>query len=262
MSEKVSIITISFNSEQVIEKTIRSVLFQLYRPLEYVFVDGASKDNTVDQIKKYIPILEKKGIEVKFISEPDEGISDAFNKGIQLATGSIIGIINSDDQLADDAVEKIAKIFDSETDVVCGDCLWIDAQHGLQYIRKSKLELNKLKYEMVLMHPTCFVRKRAYCEYGAFRKEYRYVMDKELMARFYRKGAHFKYLPEVLAIMSAGGVSDANAEQVFQEGIEVAVENGVSRFVMNIRSKYKLIRLKLISFMKKNRFTRKRWGND
>ena len=162
MAEKISIITISYNSKNTIEKTILSILGQSYRPLEYVFVDGGSKDGTINLIKKYIPELEKAGIEVNYKSEPDKGISDAFNKGIQRSSGDIIGIINSDDQLMDEALMKIADAFTPTVDIVCGDCLWIDAERNLQYIRKSKMQLKKLKYEMVLMHPTCFVRRTAY----------------------------------------------------------------------------------------------------
>lgn len=185
MAEKISIITISYNSKNTIEKTILSILGQSYRPLEYVFVDGGSKDGTINLIKKYIPELEKAGIEVNYKSEPDKGISDAFNKGIQRSSGDIIGIINSDDQLMDEALMKIADAFTPTVDIVCGDCLWIDAERNLQYIRKSKMQLKKLKYEMVLMHPTCFVRRTAYEKWGYFDINLRYIMDKDLMARFY-----------------------------------------------------------------------------
>lgn len=144
MAEKISIITISYNSKNTIEKTILSILGQSYRPLEYVFVDGGSKDGTINLIKKYIPELEKAGIEINYKSEPDHGISDAFNKGIQRSSGDIIGIINSDDQLMDEALVKIADAFTPTVDIVCGDCLWIDAErsamfvifYGLQFVIK------------------------------------------------------------------------------------------------------------------------------
>lgn len=152
VGEKVSIITISYNSEKTIEKTFQSILKQSYRPLEYVLVDGGSTDGTIDLIKKYIPVFMESGIEVNFKSEPDKGISDAFNKGIERSTGDIIGIINSDDQLMENVLIKIVKTFDQNIDVVCGDCLWLDEKHNLKYVRKSKMQLDKLKYEMVLMH--------------------------------------------------------------------------------------------------------------
>lgn len=167
MVEKISVITISYNSAKTIEKTFQSVLSQSYRPLEYVLVDGSSTDGTIDLIQSFIPKFEASGIEVSFKSEPDKGISDAFNKGIERATGEIIGIINSDDQLAENSLNYISEAFDGNTDVICGDCLWVDKEHGLSYIRKSKIEeLKKLKYEMVLMHPACFVGKSAYNKWG------------------------------------------------------------------------------------------------
>lgn len=249
-AEKISVITISYNSENTIERTFQSVLTQSYRPLEYVLVDGGSKDGTIALIEKYIPQFEAVGINVNFKSEPDKGISDAFNKGILRATGGIIGIINSDDQLAENALTYISDTFTAETDVVCGDCLWIDEANGLKYIRKSKMKLEKLKYEMVLMHPTCFVRKSAYEKYGLFDVQLKCVMDKDLLARFYKNGVKFAYVPKVIAIMSAGGVSDANADRVFREGIEVAVRNGVPRWKALVRNRYKMIRLKVINFVK------------
>ena len=252
MGEKISIITISYNSEKTIEKTIKSVLSQSYRPLEYIFVDGASKDWTTNIIKSYIPEFEKAGIEVQFKSESDKGISDAFNKGIEMATGGIIGIINSDDQLIDNVIIDIAKAFSDNIDVVCGDCLWFDKKNNLKYVRKSKLDLNKLKYEMVLMHPTCFVRKTAYQKWGVFDIELKYVMDKDLMARFYRSGAQFKYIPVVVTAMSAGGASDANAAAVFNEGVIVATRNGVPKLIAVFRGYYKMLRLKLVNWIKCN----------
>lgn len=252
-AEKISVITISYNSENTIEKTFRSILTQSYRPLEYVLVDGGSTDGTIDLIKRYIPQFEAAGISVNFRSEPDKGISDAFNKGVLRATGDIIGIINSDDQLAESALTYISNTFKIETDVVCGDCLWIDEAHELEYVRKSKMALKKLKYEMVLMHPTCFVRKSAYEKYGLFDVHLKCVMDKDLMARFYRNGANFAYVPQVIAIMSAGGVSDANTDRVFEEGIEVAVRNGVPHWKALMRNGYKMRRLRLINVIKRHK---------
>lgn len=254
MPEKVSIITISFNAQNTIEHTFKSVINQAYRPLEYVLVDGGSTDGTIELINRYISKFEESGIEVSFRSEPDRGISDAFNKGILRATGSIIGIINSDDQLENEAVSKIVNTFDDDTDVVCGDCLWVDQEHNLKYVRKSNLELDKLRYCMVLMHPTCFVKKRSYEKYGIFDLSLKYVMDKDLMARFYRKGAKFKYCPMLIATMSAGGVSDANINKVFEEGIIVAKRNGVPEWKAKMRVQYSKIKMKFLKLTKRNMF--------
>ena len=252
MAEKVTIITVSYNSEKTIEDTFLSVLNQSFRPLEYVLVDGGSTDRTMDIVQKYISVFKENGIDFWFKSETDEGISDAFNKGIWKSSGDIIGIINSDDCLAEEAIEHIVNTFDDETDVVCGDCVWVDKVNNLQYVRKSKLKLKKLKYEMVLMHPTCFVRKRAYEKYGVFDINLRYVMDKELMARFYKKGAKFKYTSSIIAIMSAGGTSDTDMKRVYQEGVEVAIRNGVPRWKAELRWRYKRILSAVIILIKKN----------
>ena len=145
VGQKISIITISYNSEKTIEKTFQSILKQSYRPLEYVLVDGGSTDSTIELIEKYIPLFKSEGIEISYKSERDKGISDAFNKGITRATGDIIGIINSDDQLSDKALEKVGKAFaENDVGVVCGDCLWEDKANNLSYVRKSKMNLKKL----------------------------------------------------------------------------------------------------------------------
>lgn len=251
MSEKVSIITISFNAEQTIEKTMKSVLIQSYRPLEYILVDGGSNDGTVPLIQKYIPIFHSAGIEIDFKAEPDKGISDAFNKGIKRSSGTIIGIINADDQLAENALSIVVDRFGDQYSVLCGDCMWVDEKNGFSYIRKSRMQLSRLKYDMVIMHPTCFVKKSAYEKYGCFDVSMKYVMDKDLMSRFYRMGAKFTYIPEVLAIMYAGGISDANSKLVFEEGITVASRNGVPEWKARIYSYFKFIRMRVISLMKK-----------
>ena len=254
IGEKISIITISYNSKQTIERTFQSILKQSYRPLEYVLVDGLSTDGTIELIQKYIPLFQNAGIEVIFKSEADNGISDAFNKGIQRATGSIIGIINSDDYVMESALAIVAEEFEPNIGVMCGNCRWNDTKNNITYIRKSKIDqLSKLKYEMVLMHPACFVRKNIYEKYGGFDTSLRYVMDKDIMARFYKKGVQFKYKDVVLTTMSAGGVSDIDKKQVYKEGVQVAMRNGVPRYIAEIRWRYKAVRAWGLERIKKNR---------
>lgn len=253
VGEKISIITISYNSEKTIERTLLSVLQQTYRPLEYVLVDGLSKDGTIKLIESYIPVFEKAGIEVVFKSEPDKGISDAFNKGITRATGTIIGITNSDDAIAENALAEIAAEFDLDIDVICGNCEWNDSLNQITYVRKTKInQISKLKYNMVLMHPTCYVRKVSYDKYGNFDISLKCVMDKDLMARFYKSGAKFKYLDRILAIMSSGGVSDSDVTRVYKEGIIVAKRNGVNPIWAEIRWRIMFIRGLIVSKLKKN----------
>ena len=254
IGEKISIITISYNSKETIERTFQSVLKQSYRPLEYVLVDGGSTDGTVELIQKYIPVFENSGIEVKFKSEPDKGISDAFNKGIERATGDIIGITNSDDCIGDDMLRLVAEAFDIDTDVVCGNCKWNDEENGISYVRKSKIKkIHKIKYEMVLMHPTCYVRKKTYNKFGKFDCSLKCVMDKDLMSRFYRNHAKFKYIDEVLSIMSAGGISDVDTSRVYKEGVIVAIRNGVTKWYAELRWRLMASRAYAIGKVKKNK---------
>ncbi|MCD7862793.1 MAG: glycosyltransferase, partial [Lachnospiraceae bacterium] len=159
MGEKISIITISYNSERTIEKTMKSVLEQSYRPLEYVLVDGNSKDDTIRLIESYIPQFEKAGIEVVFHSEPDKGISDAFNKGINRATGDIIGITNTDDAILPDTLQYVADNFPTDVDVFYGNILWEDTVRNINYVRKSSADLSDLKFKLKALHPAVYIRE-------------------------------------------------------------------------------------------------------
>ena len=125
MALKISIITISFNSSKTIRNTIESVLHQAYRPLQYVIVDGLSTDDTVDIIKEYKQQFDDAGIELSYKSEKDNGISDGFNKGIERSDGDIIGIINSDDILCEEALDVLSKEMNEETDVCLGIVLYL-----------------------------------------------------------------------------------------------------------------------------------------
>ncbi len=224
---RVTIITVSYNSANTIAKTLRSVLAQKYRPLEYVLVDGGSSDGTVEIISREMELFKSAGIEVNFKSEPDCGISDAFNKGIERAHGDIIGILNSDDELMDGTIEYVAENFPDGVDVYYGDCLWEDAEKGVSYVRKSGSDLRDLKLKLRILHPSSYVRRSAYLKYGAYDLSYKFCMDKELFARMQRKGGSFLYAGVVMAKVSSGGASDRNLREVFDEGRRIAVSNGV-----------------------------------
>lgn len=227
MGEKISIITISYNSETTIEKTFKSVLAQTYRPLEYVLVDGASKDGTIPLIEKYLPIFENAGIEVSFKSEPDKGISDAFNKGIERATGEIIGITNTDDTILPNMLDFVSDNFPTSVDVFYGNILWDDKENHIQYVRKSSADLSDLKFKLKALHPAVYIRRSAYEKYGVYDTSYRYCMDKELLARIQRMGGKFLYTDTTLVSVAAGGVSDKNIKGVILEGKKIAIANGV-----------------------------------
>ncbi|WDM33086.1 glycosyltransferase [Priestia megaterium] len=259
---KFSIITISFNAEKTIKNTIESVLNQNYLDYEYIFVDGGSKDSTNEIIEHYKQKLLKKGISVKHISEKDNGISDAFNKGIALAEGEIISILNADDQFLPGALEKVSQEFDSDMDVIYGNCIWNDTLRGIRYIRKSKPFPEQLLYDMVFIHPSTFVRMEAYKKYGVFKIDYKYCMDEELLYRMYKQGASFKYLDIELTLFQAGGVSDNNPWPTWKEGERLAFSYGeplwkvkaikLKKVIKHNLSKIRKCLLKLLTSIKSN----------
>jgi glycosyltransferase involved in cell wall biosynthesis len=196
----VSIITVAYNAELFIEKTIKSVLSQTYSPIEYIIIDGGSTDNTVDIIKEYSDRI------AYWCSEKDNGISDAFNKGLSKATGDIIGIINADDWYKNDTLEIVVNNFGS-ADIVYGDLqLW--KREKKDFIQKGNHSL--LAREMTVNHPTVFIKKSCYEKLGNFREEYKCAMDYDLMLRFYTNNCVFKYIPFVLSNMRLEGISDNN----------------------------------------------------
>lgn len=194
----VTIITIAYNGEKTIADTIRSVEAQKYPNLEYIVVDGGSTDKTLDIVRQFGNVV------TTLVSEKDEGISDAFNKGLRLANGSIIGLINADDWYEDGTIEKVVAAMPG-SDIVYGDLrLWKDGRTDFIY----KGDHNHLVKEMTVNHPTVFVRKECYDRLGYFDKNFRCAMDYDLMLRFLMNGSRFRYVPAVLANMRWEGLSD------------------------------------------------------
>lgn len=247
-----SIITVCFNAENVIEKTILSVLNQSSPIYEYILIDGASTDRSYEIIKSYEKQFVEKGIRYIHISEKDQGISDAFNKGIARARGDVIGILNADDELTPDACEILQKCFDQyPADIYYGNCIWVDTDNKREYLSKPKHELNKLLYYMVLIHPSTFVKKSVYDECGVFDITYRYCMDKELLYRFYKAKKIFQYVDASLTRFKAGGVSDTHAKAVFKEGSRMALQNGEPWLKVKLIEYKKIIRDVLVRIIKK-----------
>lgn len=220
---KLSIITITYNARDSIEGTIRSVLNQSIPIYEYLFIDGGSEDGTNEMILSYKEQIENKGIRFFHLSEKDDGISDAFNKGIAHATGDWIGIINSADELLPQTHAILAKTAATQDcDIIYGNAIWLDEVHLLQYIKKPNGDLSRLYYDMVLIHPSTFVRKDAYNRQGVFNTEYKLCMDKELLLRMYIGKERFAYVDKELTVMRAGGASDQSAVKTVKEGIRLS----------------------------------------
>lgn len=205
---KVSVITVCYNSAETIEATIRSVVSQDYNNIEYIIVDGKSSDNTSHILEKY------KGQVSKIISEKDEGIYFAINKGIAAATGDIIAILHADDFYASNQViYSVVKIFnDKQTDTVYGDLQYVDRYETLKVTRHWKAG----EYIPGLFlkgwmppHPAFFVRKTCYEKYGVYNTQLKSAADYELMLRLLHKhSCSTTYIPEVLVKMRVGGKSN------------------------------------------------------
>lgn len=202
----ISVITVCYNSKNTIERTFKSVLNQTYKNIEYIVVDGKSTDGTLEIIKKYEGIFEQQNIIFKWISESDKGIYDAMNKGVNLATGELVGIINSDDHYEELALEVIESEY-SKDDTY-------DVYHGLlKYYDSGELSMIKGGDSRVLSnnmieHPTCFLKKKTYEEYGLFNCKYKYVADYELLCRIKKNGGKFKLIEKTIANFYDGGAGD------------------------------------------------------
>lgn len=247
-----SIITITFNAEKVIEKTILSVLNQTRTVYEYIFIDGGSTDKTNEIIERYAEVIQNKGIKYIHVSEKDRGISDAFNKGISRASGEYIGIINAGDELLPNANEELDKFTEQNAaDIVYGNCIWMDEANGISYIRKPKGDLSRLYYDLVLIHPSTFVKRTAYTAYGMFNIDYKLCMDKELLLRMYVQGATFAYMDNELTIFRAGGASDQDVVKTVKEGIKLSNAYNRPKIITYPNALRKIIKHMLSSKVKK-----------
>ena len=247
---KFSIITVSFNSEKTIERTIQSVLAQTYTDLEYIIIDGASQDGTINIVRKYEPAFYGR---LKWISEPDNGIYDAMNKGIAMAKGEIVGIVNSDDWLERDALETIVT-FQHKSGMLLNTiyCGWINFHYFNGTIQIMKTDHNVLqswakKYQMAgIRHPAVFVQKSVYDKYGVFDERMKVLADTDLILRFYFGGVKFLYPEKVLSNMSDGGVSNRHLMKAYNDYRLVLLKYPMSNF----KFKYYLYSWKLKRIIK------------
>jgi glycosyltransferase len=218
---KISIITVCYNSSATILDTLTSVQSQDYGNVEHIIVDGASTDNTLDLIKRF-----KKG-NCKFISEKDNGIYDAMNKGISLASGDVIGFLNADDVYQNsDVLTKIIEAFLSNNiDAVYGDLVYVD-QNNLNNVKrywKSGIYKKGLFIKgWMPAHPTFYVKKDIYNLYGGFKQNFVIAADFELTYRFIERNCiKLLYIPNVLVRMRLGGTTNKNIKNVLKQNSEI-----------------------------------------
>jgi glycosyltransferase involved in cell wall biosynthesis len=216
---KVSIITTAFNSAKTIEDTIKSVINQSYSDIEYIIIDGGSTDGTLDIVNKYKEKISK------IISEKDNGVYDAMNKGIRLSTGDIVGILNSDDfYTSNTVIEKVVSTIENDNvDCVWGDLVYVDKVNINKVIRNwksSPYQDGNFQKGWHPPHPTFFCRKNVYEKYGLFREDLSTSADFELMLRFLEKNKiSSSYIPETLVKMRNGGLSNNNYWNIIKNNI-------------------------------------------
>lgn len=235
MKTKISIITICYNSSKTIRDTFESVLKQTYECIEYVIMDGASTDATIEIINNYIPIFRDRGIEIVFESQKDKGIFDAMNKGIAKATGDVIGIINSDDVIHNKfALEKIVDKFENEKcDATYSDLYIMDFENMSKPNRIFIAGRKNYKLGWYPPHPTLYIKKEIYEKYGNYDTKYRVASDYDFMLRIMKNGVSMSYIREPLIYMRAGGVSTNSLKaykRSYDEAIDALKKNGI-RFV-------------------------------
>lgn len=232
---KISIITISYNSEKFITDTIQSVTSQTYSNIEYIIIDGGSVDGTIDIIKKFESKISK------WISEPDKGIADAFNKGCNFSTGEYILILNSDDALSNcNVVEKmVAEIYlNNLPKLIYGNYdIFKREKAELLYHGKVEFDPSKLKQGLVLPQPTLFVHQSYFKKYGNFDISFKIAMDYEWLLRGIMKET-VVHVPWVVTNIRDGGISTVNQKKVINEIIRALKKNN---FFPNLFSEFKTI---------------------
>ncbi|WP_047551045.1 glycosyltransferase family 2 protein [Psychroserpens sp. Hel_I_66] len=216
---KVSIITATYNSAKTLEVCMSSVLNQTYNDIEYIIIDGNSNDETLSLIKA----ASDKYKNIKCISEPDKGIYDALNKGINKATGDILGFVHSDDYLADKTViEDIANSFiKSNVDGVYGDLHYVSFENTDVIVRNwmsQPFKARLLNRGWMPAHPTLFLRRQVYLEKGLFNLDYKIAADYDFVLRIFKsQNYRFHYLPKVITKMRVGGASNKSLKSIINK---------------------------------------------
>ncbi|MFB3946046.1 glycosyltransferase family 2 protein [Aeromonas veronii bv. sobria] len=227
---KVSIITATYNSAATIHDTLASLESQTYPDIEYIIVDGASKDNTLEVINHNCTRVRK------IISEPDRGIYDALNKGIAAATGDIVGFLHSDDLLAyPEAIADLVNLFNiGEYDAVYADLEYVqqnDISKVVRLWKSGNYNKKKLKYGWMPAHPTFYMRRSCYQKFDDFDLSYKIAADYDSILRYlWRSNVRAGYLPQVLIKMRVGGISNRSLSTILRkmrEDIQAMRNNGL-----------------------------------
>ncbi|MCI4668417.1 MAG: glycosyltransferase [Bacteroidia bacterium] len=238
---KVSLVTVSWNNADVIKNCLDSVASQDHPELEYIIIDGASKDGTQDIIKSY------NGLTNHFVSEPDKGIYDAMNKGLKLASGEVIGLINADDFLVHEhVISRVVREFEEkEVDAIFGDVEYVDPDdldRVVRYYPGKGFKPAMMKQGNMPPHPSFYVKRELYERFGLFDTQFRITADFEFMVRLFLKGGiSYSYIPETLVKMRTGGASTSGLKSMLNINREMLVslrQNGISSNYLHLYSRY------------------------
>lgn len=237
----VSIIIATYNSSQYIESCLKSILRQDFKNIQIIIIDGCSSDKTVFLVKK---LLFKTNLNYKVISEKDNGIYDALNKGINSAQGDIIGFVHSDDFLeSKDILKDIVSLMKSENlDGIYGDLQYVEKNNLNKVIRNWKsceFDISLLKKGWMPPHPTLFLKKEVYTKHGLFDLSYKISADYDFMLRVFSDlELKFGYLPKVITKMRVGGASNRSLKNIIKKSREdyVAIKsNDIGNFITLLR---------------------------
>lgn len=228
---RISIITSCYNREATIHEAIRSVLEQDYPDIEYIIVDGASTDGSVETIRSAIAGHEDK---VKFVSEPDSGMYEALNKGIRMATGDVIALLHSDDMMFDthtvsDVMREMER---TGCDFLYADGLFVDAERTDKVVRNwigGRYSKWKVRHGWLPLHPTCYIRRDVMTRLGLYDESYRIAADTDLLVRYLLENTlNVEYLKRYVVRMRMGGLSTDNSRRakMWKEDIRVYRSHG------------------------------------
>lgn len=238
---KLSLITVTYNAASHIRTCIDSILEQNYPDLQYIIIDGNSTDGTQDIVKSYGDAVDV------FVSEPDKGLYDAMNKGVALAEGEVIGLLNADDFYASENVlSRVMHEFEDENlDTVFGDLVYVEennAEKVVRYFPGKGFHPQKMRRGLMPPHPTFFARRKLYDEYGDFDTHFNICADFDLMVRwFHHHEVTYKHIPEILVKMRTGGSSTQgfkSTTKINQEMLRSLRKNGIPSNLPLLYSKY------------------------
>lgn len=248
---RISIITVTFNSGKTLRDTLNSVLNQSYSDYEYIIKDGGSKDNTIEIVNEYAPLF---GDKLKVVSRPDKGIYDAMNTGLDMATGDVVGILNSDDfYSSSDVLQTIANAFaDNNIDATYGDVHFVkdgDLARCVRYYSSALFKPDYMRFGFMPAHPSFYCKKSIYEKYGGFDTSYKIAADFENLLRIIFIGRiKTLYIKKDFVTMRTGGASTAglrSRKQIMKEHLSAFKKNDIysNIFLLSLRYFYKIYEL-------------------